>query len=103
MTPYYQVPPHFVHLGFNPGRVLSLNVNKQIENYLDSVADDWYRYAAQNYVVWTNKDVTSLSKELTQQAGLESLYVLATEFSRAPAHCNGMMPKKFWDWLNKPR
>jgi hypothetical protein len=102
VTPDYQLP-RFVHMGLNPRNLGSfdVSVNKKIESYLDIVADDWYRYGAQNYVLWTNKELASLSWELTQQPGLEKLYVLTTEFSRA--QINGMMTPQFWEWFTKPR
>ena len=100
MSPYLQLP-RFVHLGFNARGRYEPGVNKQIEGYLDSVARDWYRYGRQNYVVWTNRDLASLSKELTQLPGLALYFVLTTEFSRT--QINGMMAPQFWEWFNKPR
>jgi len=92
----------FVHVGVNPRDTL-VGWNQVIENYLNNIAGDWYRYAAQNYVVWTDVDLGILSKGITGQPGLGSLYVLATEFTIGPAGCNGMMPKQFWDWLHQNR
>ncbi len=100
MTLYYQ-PSRFVHLGLNPRTLLPRDTHNKIENYLNAVAIDWYRYAAQNYVLWTNKDLASLTRELTQLPDLQNFYFLATEFSRPQA--NGMMPQVFWEWLSKVR
>jgi hypothetical protein len=77
------------------------DIRSKIESYLNPVAGDWYRYARQNYVLWTDKDLASLTEEITKLPGLGNFYVLATEFF--PAQCNGMMPKHFWEWLQKPR
>ena len=97
----------FVHVGLNFRRILPAPAVKTIHNcvqaYLDTLGGDWYRYAAQNYVVWTEKDPASLSREITQQPGLTNIYVLATEFNPSPYTANGMMPKVFWDWLHKQR
>lgn len=98
----------FVHLGFNPlgSSPPSVPYNVQlmqvaIENYLRQSASDWYRYGAQNYVVWTHEHVTELTTNLRQQPGLARIYIFATDFS--PATANGWMPHAFWDWLYKAR
>jgi hypothetical protein len=98
----------FVHLGFNPvgsspPSFFSDNqrMREAIESYLHQNAGDWYRYAAQNYVVWTHEGLSEFASNLRQQPGLQNIYLFVTEFS--PVGANGWMPQAFWDWLFKPR
>ncbi|MFZ0640646.1 MAG: hypothetical protein WAM59_13210 [Candidatus Acidiferrales bacterium] len=91
----------FVHLGINPRGILPIGTHATVEKYLDTAASDWYRYAAQNYVLWTNADVLALARGVTSLPGMSNFYVFVTEFSHAAA--NGMMAREFWDWFNRSR
>lgn len=90
-----------VHLGFNPQKTLAILVRKPIEDYLTGLGGNWYRYAPQSYVIWTNKELAALTREITSIPGCNSLYVLATAFTHDLENCNGMMPKPFWEWLQQ--
>lgn len=95
----------FVHMGVNPGTVFVLAMRTPLEKFLEGSQEvqDWYRYGAQNYVLWTDADFVELANEITAQKGLGSVLVLLTEFSPGPQKCNGMMNPEFWKWLQKPR
>src|SRR4051812_39701620 len=93
----------FVHLGMNPG-VLIFGLHTAVEQHLSSLPNtDWYRYAGQNYVVWTNLPLMDLVQGFQQHPTLKNVSVLATEFSSVVGSYAGFMPKEFWDWFNKPR
>jgi hypothetical protein len=99
----------YVHLGINPVGALAspqnpwpnwpTNFNLTVESYLRSLGGDWYRYAAQNYVVWTNWDITQLAQGLAGLPGFQNVYVLVTEMDLQFYKTNGWMPQKFWDWI----
>jgi hypothetical protein len=97
----YLSPRRFVHLGVNPRVGFVLPIRAKIETYLSGAVEDWYRFGAQNYVLWTNRGLVEIAQGLTSQPGLGDYYVFLTEFSAADS--NGMMPKEFWDWLYKAR
>jgi hypothetical protein len=100
-----------VHLGINPlGSVASVpgsvnppNFTQALETYIGRFAPDWFRYGAQNYVLWTDADLTHLATGIQALPGFQHVYLLLTEFNpRLPA-CDGMMSAAFWQWLYKPR
>lgn len=102
-APQYRVH-RYVHLGFNPtgsSKEFRNLPHAAIEAHLNVVALDWYRYASQNYVVFTNAHLAELVTGIRSIPGLEHVYSFATEFH--PSGANGIMTRKFWDWLNKPR
>jgi hypothetical protein len=95
-------PYRMVHVGFNPRASVAELLTKAhttIETYLTSLQGNWFRYGAQNYVVWTNKDLTELSKDIVALSGLNDFYVFVIEFDRG--NYSGLMPIQFWDWINK--
>jgi hypothetical protein len=101
----------FVHIGINPVGAVAGQPNAAwppnfyplLENYLSRLVtdNDWYRYASQNYVLWTDADVTEVARGVAALAGFQNIYVLVTEFT--PAQCSGWMPLMFWNWLRKKR
>jgi hypothetical protein len=100
----------FVHLGINPVGALAAQVGTQppanyqlvLEQFLNlSVSGDWFRYASQNYVIWTNADLQQLATAIAGLPGFQIVYVFATEFTLAQQ--KGWMPEGFWQWLVKPR
>jgi hypothetical protein len=102
----------YVHLGINPMGAIAgqpsaappAGYPEVLQQYLNSVADDWYRYGSQNYVLWTNLDLSDLATQIVRLPGYASVYVLAIEIADpAPAGSNGWMPQQFWNWLRKPR
>jgi hypothetical protein len=101
----------FVHLGINPVGAVAGQPNPAsphnfyplLENYLNQlvVNGDWYRYASQNYVLWTDADLADVARGVAGLTGFQNVYILVTEFTQA--QCSGWMPRMFWDWLRKPR
>ena|SRR5437016_836198 len=104
----------FVHLGINPfgsgaavpGATVPPNYTVVLEHYLDTLDapyGDWFRYGSQNYVVWTSLAPDDLAKQIRNLPGFQNVYVLATEMGTTPVLCNGLMSKRFWEWLHRPR
>lgn len=94
----------FLHIGINPRQpMITGQIHASIQQFLNQVDGDWYRYASQNYVVWTNWAIADVAAGITRMPGLQNLYLLATEFQPLIHTCNGMMPQEFWQWLYKTR
>jgi hypothetical protein len=102
----------FVHLGLNPvgaaahisGTEWPADFNGILQRHLDRVATDWYRYASQNYVLWTTIGLDELARSISALPGFQNVYVFATEFAPPEGvSFNGWMPPKFWQWVRKPR
>jgi len=103
----------YVHLDINPvGAIagalwatLPPGHPELLEKYLSTVSNnDWYRYGAQNYVVWTAMELSELATQIAHLPGYANVYVLLTEVANpGPMGSNGWMPVQFWNWLNKPR
>lgn len=94
----------FIHLSCNSRGIEILewpNAHQKLEAYLSGVAGDWYRYAPFTYILWSNKDLSELTTSIPKLSGLEQVYVFATEFNTS--QYSGWMPKRFWDWLSRPR
>jgi hypothetical protein len=89
-----------VHIGYNPRSILPLGLHPAIENYLNLCAIDWYRYAAQNYVLLTNLSCKDVTAGLLKIPGFRDIYFLVTEME---GDVWGCMPKEFWDWIEKYR
>jgi len=95
----------YVHLGLNPvGAGSSLtqpqNMNRTLEPLL-SQRGDWYRYASQNYVLYTAADLAHLANEINALPGFHLVFILLTEIPGLDPlrQCNGWMDPKFWQWM----
>jgi hypothetical protein len=100
----------FVHLGINPVGAIAgqpnaqwpPNLNAVLENYLNAAAGwDWFRYGAQNYVLWTDANLNDLARGIAALPGFQIVYVLVTEFTLS--QCSGWEPQPFWQWLQQSR
>lgn len=101
----------FLHFGFNPHRrsvvpekrMSMSDFQKGIEAYFDKTCEDWYRYGAQNYVVYTDVAAKDLANGLKAVQGFEQIACFATSFDPSDEDANGLMIQDFWDWLWKSR
>jgi hypothetical protein len=93
----------FVHLGFNSGPTLTIFYRAALEKFLNQNADDWFRISSENYILWTDRDLGSLTQVITELPGFKHFTVFASVFSPEAYTANGMMPKEFWAWLQKWR
>ena len=103
----------YVHVGINPVGAIAAQAGASnppgypgsLQTYFASFGADWYRYGAQNFVLWTAMDLTALASGIAQLPGYGNVYVLMTEMA-VPANfqlTNGWMPQAFWEWLHKSR
>lgn len=102
----------FVHLGINPlgsnainpGSTAPVKYAEILQSFFGNRGIDWYRYASQNWVLWTDADLTELSMSIQGLPGFKEVYVLATEVGgTTPLTLQGLMPQVFWNWIYKPR
>jgi hypothetical protein len=95
-------PYSYYHMGIKPQIPLFFRgIQKALEDYLSTLKGDWFRYAAQNYVIWTSLSPVELANGVRAQKGLENLVMLITPFQ--PSWVGGYMPQEFWNWLQKQR
>jgi hypothetical protein len=101
----------YVHLGVNPygatagmdSPSLPVNFFSRLERFLTQHAD-WYRYASQNYVLYTDDDLTQLAEAIKALPGFENVYLLFTEITDTSFQgCQGIMVPKFWRWIHGER
>jgi hypothetical protein len=97
----------YVHLGINPtGGVKGpppLNWTNRLEALLPQYGD-FYRYAQQNYVIFTDVDLAFLSNQIRALPGFQGVFVLLVEMPGFdPYMCNGWMDPRFWEWLKGRR
>jgi hypothetical protein len=94
----------YVHVGINPqggGTIFNqpINWNARIEALLVQYGD-FYRYANQNYVLFTDANLAYLSNAIRALPGFQGVYVLLTEMTALDTlRCNGWMDPRFWQWL----
>jgi hypothetical protein len=87
----------YVHLGINPSGVAT--PGPVLESLLIQYGD-FYRYAVQNYVLFTDANLAYLSNQIRALPGFQSVYVLLVELPGFdPLRCNGWMDPRFWKWL----
>jgi hypothetical protein len=96
----------YVHLGINPGgstKIPPLNWTRSLEALLPAYGD-FYRYAGQNYVLFTDADLAYLSNQIKALPGFQAVFVLLIELPGFdPVRCNGWMDPRFWEWLKGRR
>lgn len=98
-TPTIWHPPHrFVHVGYNPRAILPIGVQPAIEECFGRNSSDWFRYSAQNYLLWSNVSCKEIVDSIINIPGLVGLYVFACDVT---PQSYGYMPKEFWDWVKK--
>jgi hypothetical protein len=75
-----------------------------LEKHLIDIGADWYRYGAQNYVLWTDLPLADLAPDIVALPGYSNVYIFVSELPMTTSDaCNGLMPHRFWEWLQKPR
>jgi hypothetical protein len=111
VSEFNPIPPHFqfgrpysyYHVGIKPPTfpLFIAGIHSLLDGYLNTLNGDWFRYASQNYVVWTSLAPSELANGIRATRGLENLILFITPFQ--PSWANGYMPQEFWNWLQKPR
>lgn len=95
-----------MHVGINPvgavvqipGSAAPVNWNQTLETHLMGLNGDWYRFASQNYMVWTDRTLAEIVNGIIALPGFHTMYVLATEVSSLDGQqTNGWMPMVSWD------
>jgi hypothetical protein len=72
-----------------------------LEPTIGQLAWDWIRYSTVNWVLWTDKPITTVSAAIQPLIGTaDHLVVLALNPHELPA---GVAPSWVWEWFNRYR
>ncbi len=86
----------FLHIYIYPKKGVT---REQVETKLN-LAVDWFRYYANNYVVYTTSDVAKWQARLVDFVKPDgSLFICRLDSTKS----QGWMTKDFWEWLQKKR
>jgi hypothetical protein len=65
---------------------------------------DWFRYAPNGWILWTNTDVNEWFKRIQPYLGPnDHLLIVEADFSEAGKTYTGWQQKWVWDWVQKHR
>jgi hypothetical protein len=95
------MPPRFLHVGFVFSVPLDLNRTLQIDNVMRTFGDDWVRYSATNWIVWTDKSADEIFQRIKPYIfGQEQVLVAAIDMNDR----SGWLTPVLWQWMDaKPR
>ena len=87
----------YVHVG------TSLSTSKRtedIERVLDRHADDWFRYAPNCWILWTDRPIANISRAIRRELKrVDEVLVLPINIEIGYA---GFMDPSVWEWLKRP-
>ncbi len=91
----------FLHVGVS----MSLSRRREeIERVLDRQAEDWFRYAPNCWILWTDKPINTISKSIQKliksATDPDEVLVLAIDIGSGYA---GFMDPSVWEWLKEIR
>ncbi len=90
----------FLHIGFYWKGVPKVEELEPLFN----TALDWYRYAPNCWVVWTNNNAgvwySHIAKHITQG---DRVLVAELDLDSVPENYTGWASKSFWEWIDKHR
>jgi hypothetical protein len=73
---------------------------KELEPAITTVCDDWLRYSATTWIIWTGRSANDIAMHLRAYlAPNDQFYIVKIDLSEQ----QGWLPKWIWDWLNKNR
>jgi hypothetical protein len=87
----------FIHIGLTFGETLKA---VELEPAIQAIADDWIRYAPNNWIIWTTATNQEVSAALRRNLTLNDQFLL---FPINPTDRDGWHHQWVWDWLSKPR
>lgn len=71
-----------------------------LEPIFNEHALDWARYAANNWIVWTDESANAWFHRLVPQLeGNDTLFICRLDIGEMAGH----MPSWIWPWLTEPR
>jgi len=87
----------FLHIGINFAGASKTN---ELEPAILQICDDWLRYSANNWIIWTSRSANDCAIHLRAfLSPNDQFYIAKLDLSEH----QGWMPKWIWDWINKPR
>ncbi len=91
------MPHRFVHIGINFGEAAKV---QELEPAIQAVADDWIRYAPNNWIVWTASSNANLAAALRRNLTINDQFML---FEINPLNRDGWHHGWVWEWLDRVR
>ena len=91
--------PRFYHVGYTPAAGVD---PVAVQQAIESVVLDWYRYTANCYLVWATADATMIGGSMLTVPGMSAagFFVLRVDLS---GEGFGFLPAWGWDWIRKNR
>lgn len=87
----------FLHIGFvftGPPRV------KDLEPVFDASGDDWMRYSASNWIVWTERSAAQWYSIISPHIALsEQVLIIGVDMNER----YGWLTRSLWDWMDVRR
>jgi hypothetical protein len=88
----------FLHIGFtwkdSPPKI------GEIESILNKIADDWLRYSAESWIVWSARPASDFFYAVKTQMGENDMVLIA---GLNMTDRNGWQPKWVWEWMDLKR
>jgi hypothetical protein len=84
----------FMHVSFVFAGIPKM---RDLEPPIQLVSDDWIRYSATNWILWTARPSTEIVEILVRHIDAQD-YVLAAPI--ALENCTGKLPPWVWVWIN---
>jgi hypothetical protein len=74
---------------------------KQLEPIIGVYGDDWVRYSANSWIIYSKHTATSIFKAIKPylQPGEQALVIQLA----SPAQAEGLLPQWIWNWIHKKR
>jgi hypothetical protein len=89
--------PKFIHVAFTWSRVPKI---KELEGPLFSKADDWMRYSANCWILYTLNDSSWWYEQIRHYiTKTDRVFIVELKLQEK----SGWLDKWAWNWLNKPR
>jgi hypothetical protein len=90
---------HFLHVGFNFEGPITPQKMDELKSLFNN-AEDWFRYAANCWILWTAESAQEWYEEIRPHLGEKGrVFICRLDIT----HRQGWMGKGFWDWLRKER
>ena len=90
-----RMPNKFVHIGC---MFQLIPKTQQLDATFNAVGDDWIRYAANNWIVWTPRSVTDWYTLVKPNLDAEDMLLIAVMNLHERY---GWLPQWVWEWMEK--
>lgn len=85
-----------------PPTISELEASHYIQPVINT-ADDWLKYAPNNWIVWSAKTPKEWYDKFQPIEQLKQCSIFIVGLNLSPDNRAGQFPQWVWDWLQKPR